>query len=292
MIIMKWKKFAMEFAFVVTGSALILANVLYYHRILGPFGTLINIVGGIIAIVPPFLLVYAKYLKSKEIEEQFIIFLTDLTESINAGMTLPIGLQNIANKDYRSLTPYIKEMAAKVEWGIPFQDALFIFAKKVGNKNITRAVTTIIETYGVGGKVAETLKSIGQSLIEIDKIKKERSASMQSQIMTLYLIYFVFVFIIIILQTFLIPALSVNVPGMDNMIGFEAKSPVQTNIYLETFLNLIIIEGIFAGIATGKMAEGSFVAGIKHSIILTILGYSIYMLSSQLNLSMILFPAV
>ncbi|NOX71317.1 MAG: type II secretion system F family protein [Candidatus Micrarchaeota archaeon] len=282
-----------EFAFIATGTALILANSYYLAPIVAPFDTFLNIIGAMIAIVPPFVLFYSKYKKNKELEEQFIIFMADLTESINAGMTLPIGLASISNKNYRSLSPYIKEMAAKVEWGVPFQDALDIFGKKINNKNISRAVTTIIETYGVGGKIADTLKAISQSLIQINEIKKERSASIQSQIMTLYLIYFVFVFILIVLQTFLIPALSVNIPGVSDITGFQqAQTPkkVQTEVYTQAFLNFILIEGIFAGIATGKMAEGSLVAGLKHSIILTVLGYSFYALASQFNIAMALFP--
>ncbi len=288
------KEILKEMVFVAAGALIILVNTIYLAPILGPLSTFVDIIGGLIAIIPPFIIFYSRYLRNREMEDQFIIFMADLTESINAGMTLPIGLASISDKNYRYLGPYIKEMAAKVEWGIPFQDALHIFAKKLQNRNISRSVTTIIETYGVGGKIADTLKAISQSLIEINKIKKERSASVQSQVMTLYLIYFVFVFILIVLQTFLIPALNVTVPGMGDVGGFqetsEAQRQMQGSVYSAAFLNFILIEGIFAGLATGKMAEASIVAGAKHSIILTVLGYAFYVISAQFNIAAIIFP--
>ncbi len=112
--------------------------------------------------------------------------------------------------------------------------------------------------------------------------------------MTLYLIYFVFVFILIVLQTFLIPALNVSVPGMDEMSGVAETTDVeraaQSNIYSAAFLNFILIEGIFAGLATGKMAEASIVAGAKHSIILTVLGYTFYILAAQFDIASMIFP--
>jgi len=42
--------------------------------------------------------------------------------------------------------------------------------------------------------------------------------------------------------------------------------------------NLIIIQGLFAGLALGKMSEGVLIAGIKHSLIMIFLGISLFLL--------------
>jgi hypothetical protein len=41
------------------------------------------------------------------------------------------------------------------------------------------------------------------------------------------------------------------------------------------------MQGFFAGLATGKMAEGSIVGGLKHSIILIVTGYLVFSMASQ-----------
>jgi archaeal flagellar protein FlaJ len=184
-----------------------------------------------------------------------------------------------SGKDYGILTPHIKAISSQVEWGVTFRDALRLFSEKISSMPVKRALTTIIETYKVGGLISDTLKAVGQSLMEINKIKAERSVSVQSQIFTSYLIYFVFIFILVILQSFLIPALTPqsNVIGISSTMGGASPQMFPPDM----FINFIVIQGLFAGLATGKMAEGSIVAGAKHSIVLIVIGYSVFSVASQ-----------
>lgn len=276
-------KYKFEGISVAAGITIIIINFLYISPTLPLLSPFLNIIGGLIAVVPPLLLLYSRYGMAKEIEEQFIVFIADLTEAMESGMTLPMALKYCSKRDYKSLTPYIRSMASQVDWGIPFRKALHIFAGKIDSLPVKRAITTIIETYKVGGKITDTLNAVGKSLIEISKIKSERSASVHAQIMTSYLIYFVFIFILVVLQTFLIPALS---PG--EIAGISA-TPIGAmpsgDIYSQSFINFIIIQGFFAGLATGKMAEGSVIAGLKHSVILIAVGYTIFSIALQFQFS-------
>lgn len=274
-------KYFLEALFISLGVSLIAVNLLYIAEASPVIGIIFNIIGALIALVPPVLMFYSKFKTAKDIDEQFIIFLMDLTEAINSGMTLPMALKHCARKDYRVLTPHIRSISAQVDWGISFSDTLTIFSKKVASLPIKRAVGTILETYEVGGKITDTLKAVGGTLIEISKIKEERTVSVHSQILTSYLIFFVFIFILVVLQTFLLPALSGSgVPGMG--ITMEATIPIE--VYSQGFMNFIIIQGFFAGLATGKMAEGSIVAGLKHSVVLIIIGYTIFSFAGQITL--------
>ena len=178
------------------------------------------------------------------------------------------------------MNPLIKDLVAQVQWGVPFKKAIKIFSRKTKSLPIKRAVTTIIETYKIGGRISDTLQAVGASLLEIGKIKEERTASVHSQIITSYLIYFVFIFILVILQTFLIPALS----DMPDPSGGEGM--VSSDIYSGGFLNFIIIQGFFAGLVTGKMAEGSVVAGFKHSVLLITTGYTLFSFASQFQFNL------
>lgn len=241
--------------------------------------------GALIAIVPPFLIFYGHYKLNKEIEDQFIIFITDLTEAIDSGMTLPIALKHVSKKNYGVFSPYVKEIESKVEWGVPFEDALKIFAEKVKSIPIKRSVSTIIEAYKVGGKITETLRAIGQSLIEINKIRQERTVSVQSQIVTSYMIFFMFIFILIVIKTFLIPSLG-GMQMTPSLMGEEgATEALPSELYMHIFVNFILVQGFFAGLATGKMAEGSLIAGLKHSIVLVTLGYTIFSLLGQIEIT-------
>ncbi len=282
------KKYYAEIMSIIAGGLIILGNFLLFPTIIPSeiftiLEPMINMLGAMVAIVPPVLILYTRYKENKEIESQFTIFITDFTEAIDSGMTLPMALRYCGKKEYGVLTPHIRGIAAQVDWGIPFRDALRMFSKKIGSITIRRAITTIIETYKVGGKISDTLKAVGESLIEINKIKAERSVSVQSQILTSYLIFFVFIFILVILQSFLIPALTPKgeIVGMATVGGGAAPEMFPPEI----FVNFIIVQGFFAGLATGKMAEGSVVAGIKHSLVLIAIGYSIFSIAAHFQIS-------
>ena len=264
-------KYHGEIASVITGVFIIMGNLYFFQRfvpseIYSIIQPMINMLGAMIAIVPPVLIFYTRYKANKEIESQFTIFITDFTEAIDSGMTLPMALRFCGTKSYGVLTPSIKAITAQVDWGIPFREALKMFSRKVGSITVRRAITTIIETYKVGGKISDTLKAV-----------------VQSQILTSYLIFFVFIFILVILQSFLIPALTpqTDVAGISTMSGGAMPEMFPPEI----FVNFIIVQGFFAGLATGKMAEGSVIAGVKHSLVLIVIGYSIFSIAGHFQIT-------
>ncbi len=239
-----------------------------------------NMMGGLLLILPPLMLFYTRFRIKKEIEEQFISFVMDLTDSIDSGMTLPMALENCAKRDYQALSGHVDRLVAQVNWGIPFRQALGNFAKKTRSRPVQRAVSTIIETYRVGGKISDTLNSVTKSMMTMSKLEAERRSSVHSQVVTSYMIFFIFIFIMVVIHVFIIPSMS-----PENLSGIsvaETSTPLSMEDYSRIFTAFIVIQGFFAGLATGKMSEGSLTAGIKHSMILIFVGYGIFSLASQL----------
>jgi flagellar protein FlaJ len=278
-------KYILEIVFAIIGCSILLISNLVVSFIIPWVVPILNVVGGLIAVIPPVWILYVRYKVSKEIEQQFIVFIKDLTESINSGMTLPMALEHCSKRNYMSLSSYINDLASQIDWGVPFRKAFKIFGKKTQSATIKRAVSTIIETYEIGGKISDTLNAISESLTTIDRIKKERAASVHAQIVTSYLIFFSFIFILVILQMFLIPALSPGeIPGIATS-PMKAQTP-SIEMYSSWFINFIIVQGFFSGLATGKMAEGSIIAGFKHSILLIVIGYTFFSLASQMQIKL------
>ncbi|MFC2143947.1 hypothetical protein ACFLQO_01120, partial [Candidatus Aenigmatarchaeota archaeon] len=60
---------------------------------------------------------------------------------------------------------------------------------------------------------------------------------------------------------------------------------IPTAIYTETFIWFIVIQGFFAGLAIGKMSEGAIMAGLKHSLILILIGYALFSFAIQFQIS-------
>jgi flagellar protein FlaJ len=280
---MKGFRYVFESISMVIGAVILLFSNLIVAGTMPFLVPVLNVVGGIVFVVPPTLIFYSRYRTTREMEQKFIGFIADLTDSINSGMTLPMALEHCSKSDYASLTPLVRDLNAQVSWGIPFEKALRSFGKRTGSRLIRRSVTTIIETYKIGGKISDTLDAVSKSVMTIEKLNRERRSSVYSQMVMLYLIFFVFIGILIIMQISVIPSLSSEGIGGMSLISEAASVPVE--IYTETFVWFILIQGFFAGLAIGKMAEGSVQAGLKHSMILIIVGYALFSFAVQFQIS-------
>ncbi|MCD6403066.1 MAG: type II secretion system F family protein, partial [Candidatus Aenigmarchaeota archaeon] len=224
---------------------------------------------------------YLRYKETKEIEDKFPTFLIDLVEAVRAGMPLPQALKHVSKNDYGKLSYYIKKMASQMEWGIPFDEVLLRFSKQSGSKFIGRLVSTIVESHRFGGNLTDIFEGISQTSLEIERLREERKVYLQSQMTTGYVIFFVFLAVLIGMQKFLIPGLTQVGKAGEVFSGGQQITPEQlTEEYKTVFRNLIFLQAMFAGLVVGKMSEGSILAGLKHSVAMTLVGVIVYTLAT------------
>ncbi len=230
--------------------------------------------------LPIILYYYKEYIKLKHIEEYFPIFLRDFVEAVRGGLTVPLAFKSVSKNDYKELTPYIKKIATKLEWGVPIDEVLLSFAKEVKSKTISRIVASVVESHKFGGSIADTFQSLSNVAIEIDRLRKERIGYLQAQIVTGYIVFFVFLGVIIGIERFLLPELS----RASNISLSSVEAPGQkvdlAQFFKNIFRDLIIIQGILSGLAVGKMGEGSLLAGVKHSFFMSFIGGLAFMIAS------------
>jgi len=233
---------------------------------------IINLFSVAIVLIGPIIIEYNKYREKKEIEERFPDFLRDVTQNIKTGMTLTQAIKATKNAYYGALTPDVRSMIVKIDWAIPFDRILKDFSKE-STPLVKKTVSTILETYKGGGDITQILDSAGRTINEINRVRRERSSGVYSQMLTGYLIFFIFITILIIFKNYLLPELLSSFE--ENLVGIDFKT--LEKVYFESFQWLIMIEGFFAGMIVGKMAEGSMIAGLKHSFILLLIGYGAYL---------------
>jgi flagellar protein FlaJ len=241
--------------------------------------TIITFLSVFILATPLVLYYYKEYTTRKHIEEYFPVFLRDFVEAVRGGLTIPMAFKSVSKNDYKELTPYIKKIAARLEWGVPIDDALLSFGKEVKSKMISRIVASVVEAHKFGGNIADTFQSLSNVAIEIDRLRKERISYLQSQVITGYIIFFVFLGVIIGIERFLLPGLS-----QASNVALTSTGSQQTPLDLGPFFknifrDLIIIQGIFSGLAVGKLGEGSLMAGLKHSFFMSFIGGLAFLLA-------------
>jgi len=234
---------------------------------------IVNLVAAAILAFPIILVKYTGYKKKKEIEELFPVFLRDFVEAVRSGLVITQAFKSVSKNDYKSLTPYVKKIAEQLDWGISVEKVLTKFAKEVKSDLISRTVSSVIESHRFGGNLADTFEALANTASEIKKLRTERKIYLRSQLITGYVVFFVFLGVMVGLERYMVPSLAgTSFPGTEvTQEGMAAE-------YAVLFRNLIIIQGLFAGLSVGKMAEGAMAAGIKHSIIMMFTGAIVFIL--------------
>lgn len=265
---------------VVVYLAFALFNYLYLSKVTG-YAITMYLIGAIVIGMPLVMVKYFETRRVKEMEKNFPVFLQDFVETVRGGMTLPQAFKTISVNQYGVLSPLVKKMSAQLEWGITVEKVLMQFAEDTHSKLISRIVSTVMESHKFGGKLLETFEALSNTAIEVERLRAERRLFLNSQVITGYIIFFVFLAVIIGLEKYLVPSLGqVSAQSLTQISAGGAAS--QSNLskeYSEIFRNLILMQGLFAGLTVGKMAEGAVVSGIKHSVFMMVAGILIFLIA-------------
>lgn len=208
----------------------------------------------------------------REIEERFPDFLRDLNESHGAGLTMAQAIRVASRGDYGRLNPEIQRMAHQVSWGVPFADALKMFAERVGTPIVMRAVALINKATRAGGNAKDVLAAAARDAREVKGIQQERRLGMTLYVIVIYVAFGVFLAVVAALQGLLVPALLSStsaVAGQPTLAGMTLGGGPNLADFRLIYFGIGLVQAIGSGLVAGVMAEGGYAAGMKHVAILT-----------------------
>ncbi|MFY9301070.1 MAG: type II secretion system F family protein [Candidatus Nitrosotenuis sp.] len=244
----------------------------------------IGIIFGILAGVIPLAMLQLKEIQRRDgIDRHLPLFLLSLVSSIQSGSNLIQAILLTPERNMGALGPLLKNLKSNISWGMPIDEAFTNFAKKAGTR-MAKRVTVLLEiAYKNGGNVSENLETIQKHVSEVRNLEKERKSALQPYTYTIYISYAVFIAISVILSTqFFTQIESVKeliaaekMTSSNNM--FSALSGVNISQVDSILFNMAIIEAIFGGVAAGKIGSGSYVAGIKHVVLMVIIAIVAFM---------------
>jgi len=220
----------------------------------------------IAAIAPIAAANYMNYRWQKSIDERLPDLFRTIVQAQEVGMTLPQAIEEASKRNYGPLTPELKRMTVQMSWGFSFEEALIAFGKHVGTITMQRILPMITEASHSGGHVEKVFDPMGKFIHTNVLLEKERKTQTRPYIIIIYVALFVFIFTIILLfKTFF-----ANANGVSLMSEESTMSPDEMK---RIFIHMTLIQGFFGGLVAGKMGEGSIYAGLKHSLIMMVLGF-------------------
>lgn len=277
---------------VIAGVVIIVISIQIGNFIGNPQIQTIGILGGIMAaVVPTALLHSGTNRRGESIDKNLPLFLLSLVSAVNSGSSLLRAIEESAGRQMGSLTPMLKNLRANISWGMPHDEALDTFTKKVQTKLARRVATLLQIAMDIGGDVASTLDLVQKHVSDMQRIEQERKAALAPYLYTIYISFVVFIAVAVLLTSQFFTEIenvqtSLRQTAEDTNISlgmFGALLGVDVGELTSIMFNMGLVEAVFGGLAAGKISQGSFIAGIKHIVIMIIIAVLAFSLMGQLG---------
>ena len=245
----------------------------------------IGVIFGALTMIVPLTMLQVKESQRKDsIDRNLPLFLLALSSAVQSGANLIRAIETTSERNMGALTPELKNLRANLSWGMPVEDSFENFANRTGTKT-SRRVTVLLEmALKIGGDIRTNLEMIQKHVTELQNLEKERKSSLAPYTYTIYISFAVFLGIAVILssqffsQFELVQELLSNSPGATSGGGFFSSiKDVDFSALNQILFNMSIIEAVFGGLAAGKIGAGSYVAGIKHIIVMIVMAVVAFM---------------
>ncbi|OGD54003.1 hypothetical protein A3K80_00085 [Candidatus Bathyarchaeota archaeon RBG_13_38_9] len=231
----------------------------------------------ILALFPPAIINLLDMRWRISVDKNIPEFLRELSEAGRTGVTLTRALDLASKRRYGPLSSELKRIVNKLSWGGNFTESLKNFGERVETKLSKRTSILLTEINHSGGDIKDVLDTVSRHIRELQTIEEERRSQLRTYVAIVYIAFFIFIFIdYILLKTFFakIESLKESLSDVGGMFLMQELS--YENIKTIMF-HMAIMQGLFGGLIAGKMGEGALGAGLKHSLILMIIAFLMFL---------------
>lgn len=261
---------------------LVMTFVLHFNNLPLDWDQMI-VLGLIIAIFPPATVEFLNLRWERGIDKNIPRLLREIAESGKTGLTLVRAIEVSADRDYGVLTPELRQMVAQISWGTSLGDALHSFAKRARTKLAQRTSELILEVSRSGGDTQEIMEQLNKHIGELQSIDRERYAQMRPYAAVVYIAFGVFMFTDVMLiksfftQIIQLQSSVLNTQGGSSTI-FGGIANVDIGTLKKILFHAVIIQAFIGGLVAGKVSEARLGAGLKHVLILLLIGFVTFLI--------------
>lgn len=236
-----------------------------------------------IAIFPSAVMEWLDLRWERGIDRNIPRLLREIAESGKTGLTLIRAIEVSAERDYGPLTTELKQLVAQISWGNSLEDSLRSFAKRARTKLAQRTSDLILEVSRSGGDTKEIMEQLNRHIGELQSIDRERYSQMRPYSVVVYIAFGVFLFTdVMLIRSFFNQILALQSSVLNTQGGsatiFGGISAVDVGFLKTVMFHAVVVQAIIGGLVAGKMGEARLGAGLKHVMILLIIGFVTFLL--------------
>ncbi|ABL77854.1 type II secretion system F family protein [Thermofilum pendens] len=227
-----------------------------------------------LGLLPAMIVETRSTLKFSGIQYGLTRFLRDLVEVRKTGMAPEKCIINLKDRDYGKFTPYLRDIAKQVGWGVSLHTIFERFSKGMKNWFALISMFLLVESIEVGGGTPQTLEALASYAETLEQVEKEKRAALRPLMLMPYVGALIITVVVLILVEF-----------MGSMLKF-AGTAISTEQLVGMFLPPVIINSYMMGLAAGKIGSERVAAGFKHAILLLLANLVAMMIAPQITAGM------
>jgi flagellar protein FlaJ len=214
---------------------------------------------------------HTKAKKKKLIEEQLPDFLREISSSTASGMTIFDAIITSSKGEHGELTQELEMMASQLTWGLPVDEALENFAKRVNTPAIQRIVITINKSLEIGGNTATVFEAAAREIDQVKLVEQQRRAEMSLYAMVIFISFFVFLAVILIIDL----QGKMQTGGTIGNLNFGITK-VSPQSIKEVFYIFVLVQSTGGGLLGGFMMDGKLSSGVRFAFALILISFVIF----------------
>jgi len=235
----------------------------------------IFLIAVLVIAVPSAVLDYENQRWISAIEDQMPLLVRGVSESQETGLTLVKALEKVVDDKMigHPLSDEVKKLTIQMSWGTSFEQALTNFKERINSPIVNRFCALVLEASRSGGTIKKVFTATSGFMEEMKDMDKETAAQMKPYIIVIYAAFAVFIIVAVLLvRSFFAP-----VQGAPQIIGTGSLGSISG--LKDFFYKDMLVSGVTGGLMAGKLGEQRVTGGLKHAVILCLIGYAIFFIS-------------
>ena len=270
---MKIKKLTIAVS-VVAVLVLLVFLAVFDGAVFGTYSNELFFVCILIVLVPSAILDYQHQKWIEAIEDQMPMLVRGVAESQETGLTIVKALEKVVQNKLigRPLSDEVEKLTVQMAWGTSFEDALVNLKERIKSPIVNRFCALVLEASRAGGTIKKVFTATSDFMEEMNEMDNETSAQMKPYVIVIYAAFAVFIITAAILvQSFFTP--------LEGSPAILSSVPVgSADQFTDFFYKNMLVSAVTGGLMAGKLGERRVVSGLKHAIILAVLGYVVFVI--------------
>lgn len=223
---------------------------------------------------------HTKAKKKKLIEENLPDFLREISSSTASGMTIFDAIITSSKGEYGKLTTELEMMSSQLTWGLPVNEVLDNFAKRVNTPAIKRIIVTINKALEIGGNTSTVFEAAAKEIDQVKLVEEQRKAEMSLYAIVIFVSFFVFLSVILIIDKTIFAAIfdlqdKMPTGGTIGSLNFGITQ-VSPQAIREVFFMFVLVQSTGGGLLGGFMMDGKLSSGVRFAFVLILASFVIF----------------